>query len=56
LEDELADGPDAAAVSAEHNKNMVRLLGACRGICEALVAFADRSAAIDWGRLREARF
>ena len=45
-----------AGVSAEDDKNMVRLLGAYRGISEALIAVAERSAAIDWGRLREARF
>jgi hypothetical protein len=45
-----------AAISAEDNENMVRLLGAYRGISEALIVFAGHSAAIDWGRLREARF
>jgi hypothetical protein len=35
---------------------MVRLLGTYRGVSEVLVAIADRSAAIDWDRLHEARF
>jgi len=35
---------------------MIRLLGAYRGVSEGLIAFADHAAAIDWGRLREARF
>ena len=47
---------DEAPVSAEDNANMVRLLGAYRGISEALIAFVNHSAAINWGRLREARF
>lgn len=47
---------DEAAVSAEDNANMVRLLGAYRGLSQALIAIANRSTAIDWGRLREARF
>jgi hypothetical protein len=47
---------DAVAVSSEDNENMVRLLGASRGITEALIAFVNHSAAIDWSRLRQARF
>jgi hypothetical protein len=47
---------EEAAVSAEDNENMVRRLGAYRGISEALMAFVDHATAIDWGRLREAGF
>ncbi len=47
---------DAVAVSSEDNENMVRLLGAYRGVSEALIAFVNHSAAIDWSCLREARF
>jgi hypothetical protein len=35
---------------------MYRLLGAHRGVSEALVAFAGQVPSIDWSRLREARF
>ena len=35
---------------------MYRLLGAHRGVSEALVGLAKQTAAIDWPRLREARF
>jgi hypothetical protein len=34
----------------------MRLLGAFRGVSEELVNFASLSGAIDWDRLREARF
>ena len=47
---------DVAAVSAKEDENMIRLLGAHRGVSEAVIAFAECAAAIDWNRLREARF
>ena len=43
-------------MSLEEVKNMYRLLGAHRGLSEALVDFAKRVAPIDWASLREARF
>jgi len=33
-----------------------RLLGAHRGLSEAVIAFAKQTVSIDWPRLREARF
>ena len=47
---------DAAKVSAEESGNMYRLLGAHRGVSEALVNFASKTTGIDWARLREERF
>jgi hypothetical protein len=35
---------------------MYRLLGAHRGVSEALVESAEQAAAIDWAHLRESRF
>ena len=46
----------ATPASGEDDEEMYRLLGAYRGISEALISFAGRSAVIDWERLREARF
>jgi len=43
-------------LSAEEQGNVYRLLGAHRGLSEALVALVGRTAAIDWARLQEARF
>jgi len=51
----LSDAP-AGAVSAEEFANMYRLLGAYRGVSESLVRLTEHAAAIDWERLREARF
>ena len=53
---EALDRIDAARVSAEESGNMYRLLGAHRGVSEALVNFAGKTAGIDWARLREERF
>ena len=47
---------DQASISARENANSIRLLGAFRGVSEELVNFARQSGAIDWARLREARF
>jgi hypothetical protein len=49
-------GEDQASLSTRENENSIRLLGAFRGVSEALVNFARRSGGIDWARLREARF
>jgi uncharacterized membrane protein YccC len=46
----------ATPVLAEDNDNMYRLLGAHRGVSEGLIYFVGHSAAINWGRLSEARF
>jgi hypothetical protein len=55
IESVLSDAP-AGAVSAEEFVNMYRLLGAYRGVSESLVRLTEHAAAIDWERLREARF
>jgi hypothetical protein len=47
---------DQASISTRENENSFRMLGAFRGVSEALVNFARRSGGIDWARLREARF
>jgi uncharacterized membrane protein YccC len=53
---EALDRIDAARVSAKESGNMYRLLGAHRGVSEALVNFAGKTVGIDWARLREERF
>jgi hypothetical protein len=53
---EVLDRTDDRGLSTEEGENMYRLLGAHRGLSEALVGFAKQTAAIDWPRLREARF
>ena len=45
-----------AKVSAEESGDMYRLLGAHRGVSEALVNFAGKTSGIDWMLLREGRF
>ena len=54
--EEALDKADEASVSAVEGENMYRLLGAHRGVSEALVDFAKQAQGIDWARLREARF
>jgi uncharacterized membrane protein YccC len=49
-------GTEGSGLSIEDGENMYRLLGAHRGVSEALVAFAGQVPTIDWSRLREARF
>jgi len=49
-------GTEGSRLSIEDGENMYRLLGAHRGVSEALVAFAGQVPTIDWSRLREARF
>ncbi len=44
------------STSSEEVDNMYRLLGAYRGVSEALVEVTRCAARIDWGALREARF
>jgi hypothetical protein len=53
---ETLDKIDEARVSAEESGNMYRLLGAHRGVSEALVNFASKTVGFDWTRLREERF
>jgi hypothetical protein len=53
---EALDKIDEARVSAEESGNMYRLLGAHRGVSEALVNFASKTVGFDWTRLREERF
>ena len=55
IESVLSDAP-AGAVSAEEFANMYRLIGAYRGVSESLVRLTEYAAAMDWERLREARF
>jgi uncharacterized membrane protein YccC len=54
-EQAMADDPDFDA-QLDLNENSYRLLGAYRGLSEALVRFAFRARMLDWPRLREARF
>jgi hypothetical protein len=50
------DRADATAISEAEAENGYRLLGAHRGISDALIDFSRRAAAIDWPCLRAARF
>jgi hypothetical protein len=47
---------DKADISPREAEATYRLLGAHRGLSEAIVAFARQTPAIDWSRLAEARF
>jgi hypothetical protein len=51
----MADDPDFDA-EIDLNENSYRLLGAYRGLSEAMVRFVYRARLLDWPRLREARF
>ena len=53
---EVLDRTGDRELSTEEGENMYRLLGAHRGLSEALVGLAKQTGAIDWPRLREARF
>jgi hypothetical protein len=55
IEKALNDAPQDDA-SAEEIDNMYCLLGAYRGVSEALIQLTGSAAAIDWDRLREAWF
>ena len=50
--DRAADGQ----LSDQDGENFYRLLGAYRGVSEAMVDYAGTASAIDWDRWREARF
>jgi hypothetical protein len=54
--EKAAAGADRVGISTRENENSFRLLGAFRGVSEALVNFARQAGGIDWARLREARF
>jgi len=47
---------DRVSVPPAEAERDYRLLGAHRGLSEAVIAFARQTAGIDWARLREARF
>jgi len=53
---QAAAGADQAGISTRESENSFRLLGAFRGVSEALVNFARQAGRVDWARLREARF
>jgi hypothetical protein len=55
VEDALEKAGEAG-ISDDVVENMYRLLGAYRGLSEALVGLVQRASPIDWVRLREARF
>ena len=55
LENELGKA-DRGSVSVEEAENSYRLLGAHRGLSEALINFSQRVGVIDWPRRGEARF
>ncbi len=47
---------DTVSVPPAEAERAYRLLGAHRGLSEAVIAFAKQTVGIDWPRLREARF
>jgi Fusaric acid resistance protein family len=49
-------GAEQASFSTQENENSFRLLGAFRGVSEAVVNFAKQASGIDWARMRDARF
>jgi fusaric acid resistance family protein len=49
-------GTEETVISARESANSFRLLGALRGVSEALVNFAQQVRGIDWVHLREDRF
>jgi hypothetical protein len=53
---EAFDPIDDARVSVAEGGDMYRLLGAHRGVSEALVKVAGQTIGIDWMLLREGRF
>jgi hypothetical protein len=53
---ETADRVALARLSAQEGENFYRLLGAHRGVSEALVDYAGSAGVIDWARWREERF
>ena len=54
--EETLDSTNANGLTAEESENMYRLLSAQRGVSESLVQLTKQAAAVDWERLREARF
>jgi hypothetical protein len=54
--EETLDSSNGQSLSAEESQNMYRLLSAHRGVSESLVQLTKQAAAVDWERLREARF
>ena len=59
LEARIQGTPDQAAegqVGDRNGENFYRLLGAYRGVSEALVAYAGSAGQIDWSGWRESRF
>jgi len=43
-------------ISVQDGENFYRLLGAFRGLCEAVIEYASTAEGIDWTQWREPRF
>jgi len=54
--EETLNSADSRSLTPEDEKNAYQLLGAYRGLSEALVAYARSAGFIDWPRLAENRF
>ena len=54
--EEVLGKAERASLSLEEVENMYRLLGAYRGVSEALVDLVRKVSPVQWERLREARF
>ena len=54
--EETLDRAAEGQISDQDSENFYRLLGAFRGVSEALVDYAGSAGAIDWARWRENRF
>lgn len=54
--EQVLNAPESAGLSLRQAEQSYRLLGAHRGLSEAVISFARAAADIDWPRLREAHF
>ena len=54
--DEAFDQADEASISVQEGENLYRLLGAHRGVSEALVNYIGSAGVIDWTSWEEGRF
>jgi len=54
--EQALDQATGGELAVQEGENFYRLLGAYRGVSEAMVAYAGTAGGIDWDRWREARF
>jgi hypothetical protein len=54
--DATVEQADRQSFSEEEGENFYRMLGAYRGVSEAVVAYAGNAASIDWAEWNEEKF